>query len=182
MKGVIFNAIEETVRSEQGEDAWDDLLDAAGLTGAYTSLGTYPDEQVYALVDAASSALSLSKEDLLRHLGRRSFGYLAARSPELMTGFRDSRTVLLSLNAVIHPEVRKIYPGADVPVFEVATETGGQLSLSYQSKRGLCHYAEGLAHGAADHFGETLEVSQPRCQHRGAPDCELLITWADPSR
>ena len=50
MKGVIFNAIEETVRSEQGEDAWDDLLDAAGLTGAYTSLGTYPDEQVYALV------------------------------------------------------------------------------------------------------------------------------------
>ncbi len=179
MKGVIFNAIEETVRSEHGEDAWDDLLESAGVTGAYTSLGTYPDQQVYALVDAACAALGVGREDLLRHLGRRTFGYLAQRSPDLMVDMNDSRTVLLSLNSVIHPEVRKMYPGADAPVFEVVTGDDHSISLSYRSKRGLCHFAEGLALGAADHFHESLEVTQPRCQHEGAVDCELRMTWTD---
>lgn len=180
MKGVIFNAIEETVRAEQGEDVWDDVLAAAGLHGAWTSLGTYPDEQVEALVTAACAALGIGRADLLRHLGRRSFGYLAARTPEAMSTVSNARGLLLSLNDVIHPEVRKIYPGADVPVFEVSSETDDCVGLSYRSRRGMCHFAEGLAHGAADHFGETVELSQPRCQHTGSPDCELLVTWVVP--
>lgn len=180
MKGVIFNAIEETVRAEQGDDMWDDVLAAAGLRGAWTSLGTYPDEQVDALVAAAGAALDVSRADLLRHLGRRSFEYLAARTPEAMCLFSNARGLLLGLNAVIHPEVRKVYPGADVPVFEVSCETDDCVGLSYRSRRGMCHFAEGLAHGAADHFGETVELSQPRCQHTGSPDCELLVTWVVP--
>lgn len=179
MKGVIFNAVEEAVRTEHGEDAWDDLLTSAGLGGAYTSLGTYPDEQMYALVAAACQALGMGQEDLLRHLGRRTFGYLAGRNPELMDGFRTSRDVLLSLNAVIHPEVRKVYPGADVPVFDVQVLGDSEVALAYRSNRGLCHFAEGLALGAADHFDQVVTVTQPRCQHHGAGDCELRITWVE---
>ena len=57
MKGIIFNVAEATVSDEFGEDAWDDLLDAAGLDGAYTALGDYPVEQLVALVTAASDKL-----------------------------------------------------------------------------------------------------------------------------
>lgn len=180
MKGVIFNAVEEVVRAEHGEQAWDDLLEATGLDGAYTSLGTYPDQEIEALVTAASSALGVSREDLLQHLGRRSFGYLADRNPQLMEQFDDARALLTSLNEVIHPEVRKIYPGADVPVFAVRSEASGDLALAYRSHRGLCFFAEGLALGAGDHFDEKLQVDQTRCQHRGAADCELLIMWNSP--
>jgi hypothetical protein len=177
MKGVIFNIVEETVRAEHGEDAWDSLLDAAGLDGAYTSLGTYPDQDMAALVTAACAALGVSQEDLLRHLGRQGFGRLAARNPDLMTEFSDSRSLLLGLNAVIHPEVRKVYPGADVPVFEVVSGESDHISLSYRSKRGLCHFAEGLALGVGDALGETFTVTQPICQHLGDDHCELLFTW-----
>ena len=125
MKGVIFNAVEEIVRAEHGEDVWDDLLESAGLSGAYTSLGTYPDEQMTALVDAASASLGVSHEDLLRHLGRRVFSYLAARNPELMTAFSDSRSLLRGLNSVIHPEVRKIYVGRRTsPDFQIDLRWG----------------------------------------------------------
>jgi Haem-NO-binding len=177
MKGVIFNVVEETVRAEHGEDAWDSLLDAAGLSGAYTSLGTYPDQDMAALVTAASEMLGVSQEDLLRHLGRQGFGRLAARNAEPMTEFGDARSLLLGLNSVIHPEVRKVYPGADVPVFEVVSGESESISLSYRSKRGLCHFAEGLALGVGDLFGETFTVTQPVCQHQGGDHCELKFTW-----
>ena len=165
MKGVIFNIVEETVRAEHGEDAWDSLLEAAGLDGAYTSLGTYPDRDMAALVAAATQALGVSEEDLLRHLGRKGFGQLVSRNAELMAAFGDSRSLLLGLNSVIHPEVRKVYPGADVPVFDVVSGDHDSLSLSYVSHRGLCYFAEGLALGVGDHFGEVLAVAQPVCQH-----------------
>ena len=54
VKGVIFNILEEVVSTQMGEDAWDGLLDAAGLEGAYTSLGSYPDAEILALVSAAA--------------------------------------------------------------------------------------------------------------------------------
>ena len=44
MKGIIFNVTERAVTELLGEDAWDDLLDDAGLEGDYTALGTYADE------------------------------------------------------------------------------------------------------------------------------------------
>jgi hypothetical protein len=177
MKGVIFNIVEETVRAEHGEDAWDSLLEEAGLDGAYTSLGTYPDQDMAALVTAACAALGVSPEDLLRHLGRQGFARLAARNVELMREFSDARSLLLGLNSVIHPEVRKVYPGAEVPDFEVVSGEQDHLSLSYRSKRGLCHFAEGLALGVGDTFGEGFSVTQPVCQHAGDDHCELLVTW-----
>lgn len=59
MKGVVFNLLEEVVSQHHGETVWDTLLDAAGLPGSYTSLGSYPDEQMEQLVLAASNALGL---------------------------------------------------------------------------------------------------------------------------
>ena len=50
MKGIIFNVTEKAVTELLGEDAWDDLLDDAGLDGDYTALGTYADEDLLALV------------------------------------------------------------------------------------------------------------------------------------
>ena len=52
MKGVIYNLVESVVRSERGDDAWDDVIDEAGVSGAYTSLGSYPDSD---LVDIATT-------------------------------------------------------------------------------------------------------------------------------
>ena len=62
MKGIIFNLLEEVVTQEHGEEAWEDLLDRSGVEGAYTSLGSYPDQEFLALlpetdIDAALAGL-----------------------------------------------------------------------------------------------------------------------------
>jgi hypothetical protein len=42
MKGIVFNLLEEVIRKEHGEDAWDALLEVTELDGAYTSSGAIP--------------------------------------------------------------------------------------------------------------------------------------------
>ncbi|MBX7433099.1 heme NO-binding domain-containing protein [Mycobacterium sp. Y57] len=177
MKGVLFNAVEEAVTREWGEEMWDDLLVSSGLEGAYTVLGNYPDAELVALADSAADRLNTSVDDVLRTLGRLTFKPLMTRytsSVEVPTSLRE---FLPNVNDVIHPQVLKLYPGASVPRFALR-ENGDDLELDYLSVRRMCTLAEGLVLGAADHYGENVVVDQPCCKHRGDSRCTIRIRGA----
>ena len=177
MKGVVFNLLEQLVARDFGEDTWDALLEASELDGIYTSLGSYPDEDLAKLVSAASDALAMPADDVVVWLGRNSLPLFAVRYPQLFAPHDSTRSFVLTLNDIIHPEVRKLYPGADVPEFDfdVRDEV---LVMGYRSPRKMCSFAEGLLLGSADHFGERLTIEQPVCMKRGDEQCVLEIVFA----
>ena len=176
MKGIVFNLLQEVVSAEHGEDTWDSLLDAAELDGSYTSLGSYPDEELGRLVVAASEALNVPADDVVRWFGRQTMPLFVDRYPTLFVKHQNSRSLLLGLNDVIHPEVKKLYPGADTPEFAYDTSSPQTLVMEYRSQRRLCAFAEGLIHGAADHYGETVDIARPKCIKHGDDVCLLAIT------
>jgi predicted hydrocarbon binding protein len=49
--------------------------------------------------------------------------------------------------------------------------------MGYRSPRKMC-FPEGLLEGAADHFGEQVEIDQPRCMTRGDDSCVLEIAYS----
>lgn len=51
------------------------------------------------------------------------------------------------------------------------------LVRDYYSPRKLCAFAEGLLLGAADHYGQAINVQQPNCMNRGDPRCRLEIAF-----
>jgi hypothetical protein len=178
VKGIVFNLVEEVVSEQFGSDTWDDLLDAAGLDGAYTSLGSYPDEDLQRIVAAASSALEVPPNDVIRMIGQQAIPKLATRYPQFFQQ-PSCRDFLLTLNDIIHPEVRKLYPGADAPDFTFDASTPGVLLIGYDSARRLCALAEGFILGAGDHFGEVVTVEQTACFHRGDAACVLRCEFAE---
>jgi hypothetical protein len=111
MKGVVFNLLERVVTEKYGEEAWDSLLDATGQEGAYTAVGSYADEDFLSLVGAASAELEVPADDLVRWFGRSSLPLLRDKYPAFFD-HDSTRSFILTLNDVIHPEVRKLFPGA----------------------------------------------------------------------
>ena len=178
MKGIIFNLLEEVVTQAHGSDVWDQLLDAAGVSGAYTSLGNYPDEELYQLVDAAAAALQLPATAVVRWFGVQALPMLVQKYPGFFAPHRSTRAFVLTLNAIIHPEVRKLYPGAEPPTFDFDTSSTELLVMNYRSKRQLCMLAEGFVESAAAHFGETVSMAHPQCMHRGDEACRLEFSFA----
>ncbi len=178
MKGIVFNLLEAVVTQDHGADTWDALLDAAGLDGAYTAIGNYPDQDLGRLVGAASAALQVPPREIVRHFGRAALPMLAVRYPAFFTPHRETRSFLLSLNDIIHPEVRKLYPGADTPEFRFDTSSAESLMMEYASSRRLCAFAEGLIEGAARHFGEAVVIDHQSCMHEGAGVCRLVLSFA----
>lgn len=171
MKGIVFNLLEEAVSKEYGEETWDSLLDTAGLEGSYTAVGTYPDEELASLVDAAAAALSISGDQVVQWFGNRAIPMFASRYPAFFEPHVTTRDFVLTLNDVIHPEVRKLFPGAYAPQFHFDDSDPETLILGYESHRHLCSFAEGLLEGAAAHFGESVELTQTTCSKRGDERC-----------
>jgi hypothetical protein len=182
MKGIVFNLLEQVLTEEHGEDAWDQVLDSAGQEGAYTAVGSYPDEHFMSLVAAACDRFGLEPDDLVRWFGKRAMPLFAARYPSFFEGHTSTRSFVLTLNDVIHPEVRKLFPGAEVPNFRFESPDEGTVELGYVSPRKLCSFAEGLVEGAAAHFGETVTMRQTMCMKRGDDRCVLVCTFAPASR
>jgi hypothetical protein len=177
MKGIIFNLLEEVVTRNHGEATWDALLDAAGVDGAYTSLGNYPDEQLFQLVGAASAALNLPPDAIVRWFGVEALPLLAEKYPHFFNRHTSTREFLLTLNGIIHPEVRKLYPGAEPPNFDFETSSPDLLVMNYHSKRKLCALVEGFAQAAATHYREKLTIAHPLCMHRGDESCRIELTF-----
>jgi len=172
MKGIIFNAVEEAVTELHGADTWDELLERAGLDGAYTALGNYPDDELFTLVGAASALTEQATDDVLRILGRHALPILAAQVEELVDRDGHVFDFLASVHDIIHVEVRKLSPGATPPDLVAERLADDVLRLSYRSSRGLSALAEGLIVGAGDLFDQPIEVKvQP---HEDGPQTAVF--------
>lgn len=174
MKGVVFNIVEEVVTAQLSAAAWDGIVRAAEVDGAYTSLGTYPDDDLDRILAATAEATGMSIDDVQRFVGVHGFELLADRVPDVMQQMRQWTDVLVDLDEIIHAEVLKLYPGAVVPGFVATMQPDGVL-LRYSSARRMCALADGLAVGAGNWFGRSLTVQHVACTQRGDIDCVLLV-------
>ncbi|WP_280156356.1 heme NO-binding domain-containing protein [Piscinibacter sp. XHJ-5] len=180
MKGIVFNLLEAVVRRDHGDDVWEALLEQASVDGAYTSLGNYPDDEITRLVGAAAAALDMSPDDVVRWFGRNALPLLAKKHPHFFDAHKSTRPFLLALNDVIHSEVRKLYPGADVPVFTYDTSSPDVLLMYYRSHRKMCALAEGFIEATAAHYDEEISLDQPECMKRGDERCVLRVSVRKP--
>jgi Haem-NO-binding len=176
--GIIFQLLEEAVTRWYGPEAWPRMLAQVGSAG-YLPFRRYPDDQLFALLDALPVAPETPAPDRLRWFGRAVIPLLAERYPLIFAPHSSAESFLLALNEILHPGG----PPADVEAgpldLEVmATGPGGGLVLGYRSARRLCALAEGFVTGAADHYGERVTIDQPRCMLHGEERCALVCIFA----
>ena len=178
MKGIIFNVTEKAVVELLGEDAWDDLLDDAGVAGDYTALGTYDDDELIALVVAAAARTGHDPAEVQRLIGRHALANLVATIEEFVDLDGHVFDFLSSIHGIIHVEVKKLDPESKPPDIEPHRISENELQLHYKSDRGLSPLAEGLILGAGDLFETPLEV-EAMSQSAGATETKLLVRLVD---
>jgi hypothetical protein len=177
LQGIIFNLLEEVLSRDHGESFWDLLLQETGVEGAYTSIGTYPDAEIVDLISAAAARLNAPADEVLRRFGVAAIPLLQRRYPAFFSTHVDTRSFVLSLNGIIHPEVHKLHPGARCPVFGFEGAVEGPLHVTYDSPRGMCRLAQGFIEGTAGFYNEQVLVMHERCMHNGDAECLLRVDF-----
>lgn len=160
MKGIVFTEFLDMVETKFSPDMVDSIVQAADLPngGAYTAVGTYPHAEMGRLVSALSARSEISPAELLQQYGQHLFGRFHQQYGSFFDGTKDSFGFLQRVGDVIHVEVRKLYPDAELPEFEIANASEHHLRMIYRSPRCLGDFAEGLIRGCIAHFGEDVSL------------------------
>lgn len=174
MKGVVFTEFMEMVESRMGLGMLDRIITEAELPndGAYTSVGTYDHAELVRLVTALSSATGLSVSQLVYVFGEHLFVRFSIGYPALFADARTAFDFLSRIDGVIHVEVRKLYPDAELPKLECQRPSENELTVLYSSPRGFGDLAAGLIAGCIRHFDELITVS--RTDLEKADDCHRV--------
>jgi hypothetical protein len=158
MKGVVFTEFLEFVEEKYGFDTVDIMLETSGQSGVYTQAGNYPFEEMLALIVALSKSTNVAINTLLETYATHLFSRLISLYPHA-NRFTSAFDMISQVDNVIHPEVKKLYPDADLPSFYVKEHSDNKMVLQYMSNKPLHYFAKGLMMGAAKHFGETINVT-----------------------
>jgi hypothetical protein len=180
MKGIIFNLLEEFVVETHGVERYEEILAGTALrtTEPFVGPGSYPDEDLMALVGTTVSHLGIDRNAALRAFGRFCIPRLAQRFPAFMAAHQHPKAFLLTVTKLHDLEVRKLYPDATPPRFGYESPGDDRLVMRYLSPRKLCALVAGLIEGVADHYGAPIGQEQVRCMEAGADCCEFQLTFA----
>lgn len=154
MKGIIFNVFLDLVEKENGYETVDTIIENSNLKskGIYTSVGTYPHEELISLIKQYSNITGISVKAIMQKFGQFAFLYFAESYSEIIQNYNNMFDFLERLEDTIHVEVLKLYPEAELPVFIVDKNDINEMILHYQSERKMADLAHGLLIGCMEHF------------------------------
>ncbi len=177
MKGVVFTEFLEMVEQRFSLDAVDRILRQAAPShgGTYTAVGTYPVEEMFALVTALAEVAKAPIPDLLFAFGEHLFGRFVVAHPAFFTGVGGPLDFLARVDSYIHIEVRKLYPDAELPKFDATRVSERELTLVYHSRRRMSDLAHGLIAGCGKHFGVALQVEREDLSEGRGEDVKFTV-------
>lgn len=180
MHGIVLKALKDFVVETYDRETWSTLQREAGLPGRlYVPVTEYPDEDVLALVTAASELTEIPVPELLESFGQ----FIVPPLVETYGVHVDADWTGLELIANVESYIHFALRGKQVSTYtppELESEWRGEdtVVVVYRSDRQLCHLARGIITGVGDHFDEPFDIEEPVCMHEGGDHCELVVQHA----
>ncbi len=169
MKGIVFTEFLDLVEQKFGLEMVDTILSKADLPsqGVYTAVGTYSFAEMVSLLTNLNQETGIAIDDLLLVYGEHFFSVIEVSYPHFLRQFTDPLDLLASIENHIHVEVIKIYPDAELPTFEIVTQTKDELVMRYTSSRAMHAFGLGLMNKTFAHFNQKGTIVVDKLNPKG---------------
>lgn len=177
MKGFIFTGFLEMVEEKYGFVVLDAIIQKSNLStkGIYSSVGTYPFDELVTLVVQLSKEVNISVDVLLKAFSYHFFEVLKEKYTPFFEKSSDTFEMFEKLDNYIHPEVKKLYPQAELPKFDATRMNHNTLELIYSSEKMMADFAEGLMEKCAEYFQEKIIIERENLDEEGKKVRFLII-------
>jgi hypothetical protein len=177
MHGLIFLQLQRFATKQGGATAWETLLREARLpVKSYSPARAYGDEELFALVGAASRTFQIPESAVLEAFGEFIAPELIRIYGKLIDPTWKTLDLIENTEKLIHTAVRVGNPGAKPPVLHCVRSTQDELQIVYSSERRLCAVAKGIVKGVGRYYDENIAITDEACMLRGDPFCALQVT------
>lgn len=184
MHGLIFMTWEKYLAERFGTDFLKSYRNSIGESTATLPLANrlYDDATLLAGVGAASHLSHFPPEKLLQEYGRYFIiNWLTSHlCMYILTSVESGRDLLLAMRDA-HARMRRTNDSLQPPLFEYRSVTANEVVLVYDSPRQLCSVLLGAIQGAAERYGETVQIQELSCMKQGAAVCQIKARFMPPA-
>lgn len=186
MHGLIFVTWEKYLCERYSETTLKHYREEIGETAATSPLAsrTYSDEVLLQGVAVACKLTGTTLDTMLWEYGRYFMlnGLTSHFCAYLLTKVNNGRDLLLMMRKA-HAQMRRLPDGLTPPLFEyeVNSPSPQEVSLVYDSPRQLCALLWGAIEGAAQRYGQRVQVVEVSCMKHGAPVCRFDLRFSQPT-
>mgnify|MGYP005991585275 CR=1 FL=1 len=161
MKGIVFTEFLDLVEDKFGIETVEQIISDSELesNGIYTSVGTYKFTEMVSLLTNLSNLTKISTNDLLKVYALHFFDVLVKNYGSILNTYKTPLALLASIDSHIHVEVRKLYPDAELPYFDVNESSNNKLVMTYHSSRAMYSFAHGLMEKTFEHYNEKATIN-----------------------
>ncbi len=154
MKGIVFTEFLEMVEKEFGLEVVDKIITSSKLKSecAYTAVGTYDFFEMQQLITHLSTETGIPVNDLLYAYGLYFFKTLTRHHRDIFSLYNSPIAMLASIENHIHVQVKKIYPGAELPTFKIVKQDERFLEMLYFSERSMYMFAKALMQSTFEYY------------------------------
>jgi predicted hydrocarbon binding protein len=151
------------------------------VPGPLLASRVYSDDLLLAAVTVASQASAIPAETLLREYGRyfMTNGLTRHLCAYILTQVHSARELLLTMHDS-HQQMSRLPESLTPPLFQYRTQANkpDELILIYDSPRKLCPVLIGAIEGAAERYGEQVEIVEQTCMNRGDLVCRFAVRFS----
>ena len=160
MKGVVFTEFLDMIENKFGLELVDRLIESSDLQsgGSYTSVGTYDYQELIQLVVKLGKETSTPVPALVQAFGSHLFERFTTSYPFALQGVDDAAGFLANVEDIIHAEVKKLYPDAELPTIDFRRTVDNDWQLIYRSTRPFADLCEGLIRACLEYFEDHGEL------------------------
>jgi hypothetical protein len=160
MKGIVFTEFLDMVEQEFGLKTLDKIITASQLesNAVYTSVGTYDFFEMQKLIKNLSTETNIPVNDLIYTYGKFFFQVLTKHHRDIFSLYNSPIEMLASIENHIHVQVRKIYPGAELPTFKIIDQKENSLEMIYFSERSMYMFAKALMEKTFEHYHKNCNI------------------------
>lgn len=160
MKGIVFTEFLEMVETNYSPAILEDMIARAKLEsgGAYTSVGAYPHTELITLATALSDITGDTVRSIIHAFGSAMFQSYMRHHANFFDDQTSTFQLLEQVENYIHKQVKKLYPGARPPQFDIECHTAQRFTMVYRSSRPFADLCEGLILASLRHYGEKVEL------------------------
>ena len=182
MLGIVFTSLLDMVEETFSAEVADEIASVESLesNGIYTAVGSYPYTDAIKMVIRLSEITGISVDELVNKFGEYLFGRLAERYSTIFEPHTTFIDFLFHLETSIHTEVRKLYPHAELPIFECVMLSPNSVEMNYRSKRPMVNLALGLLRGCSLHYGVDYTVEVIRKENAEQNEAVFIVTQKSP--
>lgn len=158
MKGSVVSVWLSTIEDVWGQSVKVQAMDSVGWTAdkMISPLDDIEDQTIFSVIGNVGSQVGSSSDEVWRIIGRNNIKSFSKWFPSFFE--RSSLKAFLMMMDSVHAQLTKMIKGANPPRLIPQEIDNTTFTITYQSKRGMFEYFQGLLEGAAEYFNEKMEV------------------------